>query len=112
LIANQAGWFGGLVSRAASTLLLFVLGCCLCSSDSPHSVQHGHFSFSTYRAEALACSSKLFPSLTPPGDDKECSQFAWDRPQVDATIDNLLESVSNDVDHARLIAVSADVSGA
>uniref|UniRef100_A0A1X7UJV4 Uncharacterized protein n=1 Tax=Amphimedon queenslandica TaxID=400682 RepID=A0A1X7UJV4_AMPQE len=112
LIANQAGWFGGTVSRAAAP------SCYLSSAAA--SAPHVHLILSStdippslpYRAEALVCWSKPIPFLTSPADDKECSQYAWDRPQVDATFDNLLESVSNDVDSPRLITVLADESGA
>ena len=43
--------------------------------------------------------------MDPPSGDDTCLQSKWDRPQVASTIQSLLESSSDDLIHARLLAV-------
>ena len=50
--------------------------------------------------------------MDPPSVDDMCLQSKWDQPQVASTLQFLLESSSDDLVHARLLAVSVPESGA
>ena len=52
------------------------------------------------------------PSVDPPSGDDTCLQNKWDWPQVASTLQSLLESSSDDLIRARLLAVSVPESGA
>ena len=90
-----------LSSAAASCCLIHLI---LSDTDISPSPSH--------HDDAISLWPNAFPSLSPPIDGRESIQREWDNPQVEATFNHLVLSAPNDVDRARLTAVSASESGA
>ena len=92
-LAGQVRWFGDLVSGAACTFMLSVLGCCILLLIHIILSDTDIYPSRSYRDDAISLWSNAFPSLSPPIDGRESIQREWDNPQVEATQQQNLKKI-------------------